>query len=53
MYTPSAYHLIEFNCNHFSADVVAFLTGAQIPGWISGESRSSASQFNPGAWLDD
>lgn len=37
MYTPDAYHLIEFNCNHFTADVVGFLTGAEIPAWISGE----------------
>lgn len=37
MYTPSAYHLIEFNCNHFTADVVGFLTGTEIPTWISGE----------------
>ena len=37
MYTPSAYHLIDFNCNHFTADVVGFLTGAMIPAWISGE----------------
>jgi hypothetical protein len=37
MYTPDAYHLIEFNCNHFTADVVGFLTGAEIPSWISGE----------------
>ncbi|OXG51992.1 hypothetical protein J010_01890 [Cryptococcus neoformans] len=35
MYTPSKYHLIEFNCNHFTADVVGFLTGAEIPAWIS------------------
>ncbi|WWD22420.1 hypothetical protein CI109_106911 [Kwoniella shandongensis] len=36
MYTPTKYHLIEFNCNHFSADVVGFLTGQEIPSWISG-----------------
>lgn len=39
MYTPSKYHLIEFNCNHFTADVVGFLTGAEIPAWISSEFR--------------
>ena len=38
MYSPEAYHLIEFNCNHFTADVVGFLTGGTIPAWISGES---------------
>ncbi|ODN76031.1 hypothetical protein L202_05982 [Cryptococcus amylolentus CBS 6039] len=36
MYQPDKYHLIEFNCNHFSADVVGFLTGGEIPAWISG-----------------
>ncbi|WVR03495.1 hypothetical protein IAU60_000486 [Kwoniella sp. DSM 27419] len=36
MYTPTKYHLIEFNCNHFSADVIGFLTGREIPSWISG-----------------
>ncbi|KAK4688020.1 desumoylating isopeptidase 1, partial [Tremellales sp. Uapishka_1] len=36
MYTASAYHLIDFNCNHFTADVVGFLTGTEIPSWISG-----------------
>ncbi|KAK8845473.1 hypothetical protein IAR55_006186 [Kwoniella newhampshirensis] len=35
MYTPTKYHLIEFNCNHFSADLVGFLTGQDIPSWIS------------------
>lgn len=37
LYTPSAYHLIDFNCNNFTADVIGFLTGAEIPSWISGE----------------
>lgn len=36
LYTPSAYHLMDFNCNNFTADVVGFLTGAEIPSWISG-----------------
>ncbi|WVQ76309.1 hypothetical protein IAR50_005974 [Cryptococcus sp. DSM 104548] len=35
MYKPDKYHLIEFNCNHFTADVVGFLTGGEIPAWIS------------------
>ncbi|TYJ51849.1 hypothetical protein B9479_007567 [Cryptococcus floricola] len=34
-YQPDKYHLLEFNCNHFSADVVGFLTGGEIPAWIS------------------
>jgi hypothetical protein len=38
LYNPNAYHLIDFNCNNFTADVVGFLTGAEIPSWISGES---------------
>lgn len=40
VYTPDKYHLMEFNCNHFTADVVGFLTGGTIPAWISGESKS-------------
>ena len=36
MYTPASYHLMDFNCNHFTADVVGFLTGGTIPSWISG-----------------
>ncbi|KAL1405966.1 hypothetical protein Q8F55_007648 [Vanrija albida] len=36
LYTASAYHLTDFNCNNFTADVVGFLTGAEIPSWISG-----------------
>ena len=30
------YHLLEFNCNSFTNDVVGFLTGNSIPSWISG-----------------
>jgi hypothetical protein len=37
LYTPSAYHLMEFNCNNFTADVIGFLTGSTIPAWITGE----------------
>ncbi|TXT11679.1 uncharacterized protein COLE_02089 [Cutaneotrichosporon oleaginosum] len=36
LYTPSAYHLMEFNCNNFTADVIGFLTGSTIPAWITG-----------------
>ncbi|BEI80111.1 hypothetical protein CcaverHIS002_0106400 [Cutaneotrichosporon cavernicola] len=36
LYTPSAYHLIEFNCNNFTADVIGFLTGTTTPAWITG-----------------
>jgi hypothetical protein len=42
MYNPEAYHLIEFNCNHFTADVVGFLTGGTIPTWISGKFTPSS-----------
>lgn len=35
-YTPQKYHLLDFNCNHFTADVIGFLTGREIPSWISG-----------------
>lgn len=37
-YTAEKYHLIEFNCNHFTADVCGFLTSKAIPEWISGKS---------------
>ncbi|KAJ9110652.1 hypothetical protein QFC19_001481 [Naganishia cerealis] len=34
-YTASKYHLLDFNCNSFTADVVGFLTGNEIPEWIT------------------
>lgn len=34
-YTAGNYHLLEFNCNSFTQDVVGFLTGTEIPAWIS------------------
>jgi hypothetical protein len=37
-YTAGNYHLLEFNCNSFTQDVVGFLTGTEIPAWISSES---------------
>lgn len=40
-YTAEKYHLMEFNCNHFTADVVGFLTGGVIPAWISGEYQAT------------
>ncbi|KAI0244462.1 hypothetical protein L0F63_001760 [Massospora cicadina] len=33
-YTPEKYHLLDFNCNHFSNEVVGFLNGSQIPDHI-------------------
>lgn len=48
MYTPEAYHLIEFNCNHFTADLVGFLTGGSIPSWISGQSHFSVAGSHTG-----
>ncbi|ORX34662.1 PPPDE putative peptidase domain-domain-containing protein [Kockovaella imperatae] len=36
MYTAEAYHLMDHNCNNFTADVVGFLTGGTIPSWITG-----------------
>lgn len=30
------YHLLDFNCNHFSNDVIGFLTGGSIPPHIKG-----------------
>ncbi|KAH7100398.1 DUF862-domain-containing protein [Auriculariales sp. MPI-PUGE-AT-0066] len=34
MYTADKYHLLDFNCNNFTNDVVGFLTGGSIPEWI-------------------
>lgn len=48
MYTPSSYHLIEFNCNNFTADVIGFLTGASIPAWITGEPQHTEPQLTAG-----
>lgn len=45
-YTAEKYHLMEFNCNHFTADVVGFLTGGTIPEWISGESERDNGMSN-------
>ena len=36
--TAGNYDLLEFNCNSFTQDVVGFLTGTEIPAWISSES---------------
>ncbi|KAI0763635.1 PPPDE putative peptidase domain-containing protein [Trametes elegans] len=33
-YAPDKYHLLEFNCNSFTNDVVGFLIGGSIPAWI-------------------
>ncbi|CAH0700960.1 unnamed protein product [Spodoptera exigua] len=30
-YSPSAYNLLEHNCNHFSEEVAQFLCGAHVP----------------------
>lgn len=35
MYTAERYHLLDFNCNNFTQDVVSFLTGNSIPSDIS------------------
>jgi hypothetical protein len=40
-YTAAKYHLLDFNCNTFSADVVGFLTGSEIPEWITSEHSSN------------
>lgn len=36
---PPSFFLLS-QCNSFTADVAAFLTGATIPAWISSESAS-------------
>ncbi|KAG6856278.1 hypothetical protein H0H87_005888 [Tephrocybe sp. NHM501043] len=33
-YTADKYHLLDFNCNSFTNDVVGFLTGGSIPDFI-------------------
>ncbi|KAF5374136.1 hypothetical protein D9615_008883 [Tricholomella constricta] len=33
-YTADKYHLLEFNCNSFTNDVIGFLTGGSIPDYI-------------------
>lgn len=33
-YTADKYHLLDFNCNSFTNDVIGFLTGQHIPTWI-------------------
>ncbi|CAG7852129.1 Desumoylating isopeptidase 1 Short=DeSI-1; AltName: Full=PPPDE peptidase domain-containing protein 2; AltName: Full=Protein FAM152B [Serendipita indica DSM 11827] len=34
VYTPDAYHLLDFNCNSFTNDCAGFLTGGSIPDYI-------------------
>ncbi|XP_065838160.1 uncharacterized protein [Oscarella lobularis] len=34
-FSPSSYHLLEHNCNNFSAEIVQFLTGNPIPQHIT------------------
>lgn len=34
-YRPHDYHLLEHNCNNFSSDVAQFLTGRDIPSYIT------------------
>ncbi|GLB45458.1 putative DUF862-domain-containing protein [Lyophyllum shimeji] len=33
-YTADKYHLLDFNCNSFTNDVIGFLTGGSIPEYI-------------------
>eukprot|EP00128_Syssomonas_multiformis_P015795 Colp12_sorted_trinity150504_noHs@556 len=35
-YNAGTYHLLENNCNNFSAEVIAFLSGAKLPSHIAG-----------------
>lgn len=35
-YTPQTYSLLSHNCNNFSSEVVKFLTGTDIPSYITG-----------------
>lgn len=38
-YSAEKYHLLEFNCNTFTNEVVSFLTGGGIPKDILGQHR--------------
>ena len=40
VYTAEKYHLLEYNCNTFTNEVVGFLTGGRIPEDILGEQPS-------------
>jgi hypothetical protein len=44
-FTAEKYHLLEHNCNTFTAELVQFLTGAEYPAWISSELRSPSFLF--------
>lgn len=37
IWTADKYHLLEFNCNSFTQDVLSFLNGRSIPQEIIGE----------------
>lgn len=37
-YTADKYHLLDFNCNSFTNDVIGFLTGGSIPAFVKGKS---------------
>ncbi|KAJ3733325.1 PPPDE putative peptidase domain-containing protein [Lentinula guzmanii] len=39
-YTADKYHLLDFNCNSFTNDCAAFLTGGSIPDFIKGKTPS-------------
>ncbi|KAI4311635.1 hypothetical protein MLD38_036515 [Melastoma candidum] len=41
-YHGDSYHLIAKNCNHFTEDVCAQLTGKSIPGWVNRLARIAA-----------
>jgi hypothetical protein len=34
-YRGNRYHLLQMNCNHFSSDLCAALTGQPAPAWIN------------------
>ncbi|XP_062581557.1 uncharacterized protein LOC134243315 [Saccostrea cucullata] len=49
-YRPSCYHLLDHNCNTFSSEVAQFLTGNDIPSYITGlpaEVLSTPVYVNP------
>jgi len=55
-YRGDQYHLINKNCNHFSAALAKTLTGKEIPAWINRLANLSASvpfisRMIPAEWL--
>ncbi|XP_078317179.1 desumoylating isopeptidase 1-like isoform X2 [Crassostrea virginica] len=54
-FRPSCYHLLDHNCNTFSSELAQFLTGNDIPSYITalpGEVLSTPLGRMIGVWID-